>query len=102
MRSTDASTNKVTTFVSSINCGSSQVDSGLINSSVPRIIDHKPGENFTFCAVEYSCSFSNTPLYDCIVNESILLDPLFEIPGSDVNSVHVTEDAVNVKKDLIV
>ncbi|XP_060854691.1 ATP-dependent Clp protease ATP-binding subunit clpX-like, mitochondrial [Rhopalosiphum padi] len=29
--------------------------------------------------------------------ESILLDPMFEIPGSDVVSVHVTEDAVNGK-----
>jgi len=29
--------------------------------------------------------------------ESILLDPMYEIPGSDVVSVHVTEDAVNGK-----
>lgn len=32
-----------------------------------------------------------------ILQESILLDPMFEIPGSDVVSVHVTEDAVNGK-----
>ncbi|XP_050521202.1 ATP-dependent Clp protease ATP-binding subunit clpX-like, mitochondrial isoform X2 [Daktulosphaira vitifoliae] len=31
--------------------------------------------------------------------ESILLDPMFEIPGSDVVSVHVTEDAVNGKNN---
>jgi hypothetical protein len=27
--------------------------------------------------------------------EKILLDPMFEIPGSDVMSVHITEDVVN-------
>nr|CAD7592616.1 unnamed protein product [Timema genevievae] len=26
--------------------------------------------------------------------ESLLLDPMFEIPGSDVMSVHITEDVV--------
>ncbi|XP_050440719.1 ATP-dependent Clp protease ATP-binding subunit clpX-like, mitochondrial [Adelges cooleyi] len=31
--------------------------------------------------------------------ETILLDPMFEIPGSDVVSVHVTEDAVNGKNN---
>jgi len=27
--------------------------------------------------------------------ESLLLDPMFEIPGSDVMSVHITEDVVS-------
>lgn len=36
-------------------------------------------------------------VYTSFLQESILLDPMFEIPGSDVVSVHVTEDAVNGK-----
>jgi ATP-dependent Clp protease ATP-binding subunit ClpX len=27
--------------------------------------------------------------------ETLLLDPMFEIPGSDVMSVHITEDVVS-------
>jgi ATP-dependent Clp protease ATP-binding subunit ClpX len=29
------------------------------------------------------------------LQETLLLDPMFEIPGSDVMSVHITEDVVN-------
>ncbi|XP_068081594.1 ATP-dependent Clp protease ATP-binding subunit clpX-like, mitochondrial isoform X2 [Anabrus simplex] len=31
------------------------------------------------------------------IMETLLLDPMFEIPGSDVISVHITEDVVNSK-----
>lgn len=39
---------------------------------------------------------SSSKEYFCL-QETILLEPMFEIPGSDINSVRVTEDVV---KDL--
>lgn len=32
-----------------------------------------------------------------ILQENILLEPMFEIPGSDILSVHITEDVITGK-----
>ena len=34
-----------------------------------------------------------------LLKETLLLEAMFEIPGSDIVSVHVTEDCVNGKCD---